>query len=73
MALRYALRLLASDPCREDAHRLVMRCHVRLGERSQAFRQYQTCERMLSEEFGVHPEPLTVSLFEQVRTSPGAI
>jgi DNA-binding SARP family transcriptional activator len=50
-----------------------MRCHVRLGERAQAFRQYQICERMLAEEFGVRPEPLTVSLFEQVRTSPGAI
>jgi DNA-binding SARP family transcriptional activator len=73
MALRYALRLLANDPCREDAHRLVMRCHVRLGERAQAFRQYKTCERTLAEEFGVRPEPLTVSLFEQVRTAPGAI
>lgn len=73
MALRYALRLLANDPCREDAHRLVMRCHVRVGERAQALRQYQTCERMLAEEFGVRPEPLTESLFEQVRNSPGAI
>ena len=29
--LAYALELLQHDPCREDAHRLVMRCHVRLG------------------------------------------
>lgn len=72
-ALRYALRLLTHDPCREDAHRLVMRCHVRLGERAQAFRQYQTCQRMLDEEFGVRPEPLTESLFEQVRTAPGTV
>lgn len=72
-ALRYALRLLSYDPCREDAHRLVMRCHVRLGERAQAFRQYQVCQRMLDAEFGVGPEQLTQSLFDQVRTSPGAI
>jgi DNA-binding SARP family transcriptional activator len=72
-ALRYALRLLTHDPCREDAHRLVMRCHVRLGERAQAFRQYQTCRRMLDKEFGVRPEPLTESLFEQVRTAPGTV
>jgi DNA-binding SARP family transcriptional activator len=72
-ALGYALRLLAHDSCREDAHRCVMRCHVRLGERSQAFRQYQTCRRMLAEEFGVRPEPVTEALFEQVRTSPGTV
>lgn len=72
-ALRYALRLLAHDACREDAYRLVMRCHVRLGERAQAFRQYQTCRRMLAEEFGVRPEPLTETLFEQVRTAPGSV
>lgn len=72
-ALEYALRLLGHDSCREDAHRLVMRCHVRLGERAQAFRQYHTCRRMLADEFGVRPEPLTESLFEQVRTSPGAV
>lgn len=73
MALRYALRLLSQDPCREDAHRLVMRCHVRLGERAQAFRQYEICRSVLRSEFGVSPEPLTEALFDQVRTSPGQI
>jgi DNA-binding SARP family transcriptional activator len=72
-ALRYALRLLSYDPCREDAHRLAMRCHVRLGERAQAFRQYEVCRRMLAAEFGVGPEPLTEALIDQVRTSPGTI
>lgn len=72
-ALRYALRLLSNDPCREDAHRLVMRCHVRLGERAQAFRQYRTCRHMLDTEFGVRPEPLTEALFDQVRAAPGSI
>jgi DNA-binding SARP family transcriptional activator len=72
-ALRYALRLLRHDPCREDAHRLAMRCHVRSGRRAQAFRQYRTCEQMLQVEFGVQPESLTVALFDQVRTAPGSI
>jgi DNA-binding SARP family transcriptional activator len=72
-ALTYALRLLSHDPCREDAHRLVMRCHVRLGERAQAFRQYQTCRRLLRDEFGAHPELLTVELFDQVRTVPESV
>ncbi len=29
----YARRLLSEDPCREDAHRLMMRCYVRQGAR----------------------------------------
>ena len=61
--LEGALRLLALDPCREDAHRLVMRCYVRLGERAQALRQFRVCERILRGEFdappeGGHPGPL---------------
>ena len=37
-----AWRLLGHDPCREDAHRVVMRCYVRRGERAAALRRY-TC------------------------------
>jgi len=73
VALRYALRLLAHDPCREDAHRQVMRCHVRLGERAQALHQYRLCQRILAVEFGVLPEQITNALFDRVRLDPGAI
>jgi DNA-binding SARP family transcriptional activator len=69
-SLRHALDLLALDPCREDAHRLAMRCHVRLGERAQALRQYQLCQQVLALEFGAQPEPATVDLYEVVRLDP---
>lgn len=69
-ALRRGLRLLAQDPCREDAHRLVMRCYARLGERAQALRQYQVCRRILAEEYGARPEPVTEALFDQLLTDP---
>lgn len=72
-ALHYAGRLLAADPCREDAHRLVMRCHVRLGERAQAMRQYRTCAKILDSEFGAQPEPLTDALFERIRLAPNTV
>ncbi|MCA1707978.1 MAG: hypothetical protein LC808_33765 [Actinobacteria bacterium] len=72
-ALGYARRLLSHDPCREDAHRLVMRCHVRLGERAQALRQYQTCRQLLAAEFGACPEPLTDALNERVRLDPDGV
>jgi DNA-binding SARP family transcriptional activator len=68
-----SLRLLAQDPCREDAHRLVMRCYVRRGERAQALRQYRICEEILRTEFEAVPEQVTTALFEQVRLDPGTV
>lgn len=73
LALEYALRLIARDPCREDAHRLVMRSHVRRGERAQALRQYRLCEHVLRREFDAEPEALTTELFEQIRLAPSSI
>lgn len=71
--LEYAARILLYDPCREDAHRLLMRCHVRRGERAQAFRQFRLCREILRAEFEAEPEPATLRLFEQVRLEPDGI
>jgi len=71
--LEYASRLLTVDPCREDAHRLVMRCYARRGERAQALRQYQVCETVLRSEFDAAPEPATQQLFDQIRLSPASV
>ena len=71
--LAYAQRMLAHDPCREDAHRLVMRCHVWRGERAQALHQYGVCVDLLRAAFATTPEPATVALFEQVRCDPGSV
>ena len=57
-----ALRLLAYDPCREDAHRMAMRCYVRLGQRAQAMRQYRICAEVLALEYDARPEELTEEL-----------
>jgi len=66
-------RLLAADGCREDAHRLVMRCHVRRGERGQALRQYRLCESILAGEFDAAPEPATLALYERIRLDPDGV
>jgi len=71
--LRVTLELLAADPCREDGHRIAMRCHVRRGERAQALRQYRLCRAILRAEFDAEPEPATVTLFDQVRLAPDSI
>jgi DNA-binding SARP family transcriptional activator len=69
-ALECALDLLSHDPCREDAHRMAMRCFVRLGVRSQGLRQYRTCCEVLALEFGAVPERATKSLYELIRLDP---
>jgi DNA-binding SARP family transcriptional activator len=69
-SLESALELLRTDPCREDAHRVAMRCYVRSGERAQALRQYQICRRVLELEFDAVPEPSTEALYELVRRDP---
>jgi DNA-binding SARP family transcriptional activator len=72
-SMAHALALLAHDPCREDAHRLVMRCHVRLGERSQAVYHYRTVQAILRGEYDAAPEPATTALFEQIRLNSQAV
>jgi DNA-binding SARP family transcriptional activator len=71
--LRYGLRLLSSDPCREDAHRIVMRCYLRRGERVQALRQFQLCAAILRAEFDTDPEQATLAFYEQIRTTPDSL
>ena len=68
-----ALRMLAVDPCREDAHRMVMRTYVRSGARAQALRQYRLCRLVLQDEFDASPEPATELLFNLIRTHPGDV
>lgn len=65
--------LLGHDPCREDAHRVVMRCYVRRGERAAALRHYHTCEQILRAEFDAAPELATTALFDQIRLQPSHI
>jgi DNA-binding SARP family transcriptional activator len=68
-----ALQLLGYDPCREDAHRLAMRCYVRIGQRAQALRQYRICREVLALEFDARPEESTEELYLLVRTDPGRV
>ncbi len=71
-ALDLAMRLLSVDPCREDAHRMVMRCYLQQGQRAQALRQYQLCETILHTQFDARPEPATSALYDQIRLDPAS-
>lgn len=63
----YLDRMLAVDPCHEDAHRLLMRVFACRGERALALQQYHLCARRLRELHGAAPAPATVALYEQLR------
>ena len=73
MSLDHAQRLIAKDPCREDAHRLMMRCYVYQGQRAQALRHYHFCQSVLNTEFAIAPEMATTALYEKIRQTPESI
>jgi LuxR family maltose regulon positive regulatory protein len=58
--------LLAQDQYYEVAHRELMRCYYRQGDRASAIRQYQACARILREEMGLSPMPETEKLYQLI-------
>jgi DNA-binding SARP family transcriptional activator len=61
--------ILQQDPCREDAHRLLMRCFAQQGRVHEALRQYELCSRALATTLGGGPSRATVELHHSIRTS----
>ncbi len=66
-AIAAARRLVALDPLREDAHRLLMRLLYESGDRVGALRQYQACEDILRSNLQVAPGVETRKLFQEIR------
>jgi DNA-binding SARP family transcriptional activator len=58
--------LVQRDPCRENAHRRLMRCFTRQGQPHLALRQYHACVEALDQELGVDPDPATAALAQQI-------
>ena len=59
--------MLAEDDCREDAHRRLMRCYSRQGQRNLALRQYHLCAETLARVLDVSPMQETVALYNDIR------
>ena len=60
-------RIIEKDPCREDAHRRLMRCYSRQSQPHLALIQYRACVRALADQLGVGADPLTTRLHDQIR------
>lgn len=61
--VRWGRMTLACDPCREDAHRLLMRSYSRMGQRAIALRQYRQCVDALRRELDALPEAESDALY----------
>ncbi len=66
-AAGYAARQLAMEPCREEAHRQLMRALAISGQRGAALAQYQSCRRLLADELGVEPDAETTALYQRIQ------
>jgi DNA-binding SARP family transcriptional activator len=60
-------RAIAHDPYLEAAHRELLRCYARQGERGQAVRHYRALVERMRDELGVSPAPETTALVERLR------
>lgn len=60
-------RLVAVEDLREDAHRRLMLCLSRMGQRDRALRQYDRLVTLLEEELDAEPEAATRELAERIR------
>jgi DNA-binding SARP family transcriptional activator len=69
-AIQAALAAIRLEPLRESAHRTLIEVHLAEGNRSEAWRQFQRCRRLLREELGVDPSDSMRFLLEH---SPGPV
>jgi len=65
--IAYTERILALEPCQEEAHRQMMSALALNGQREAALRQYQACHRALAEELGIAPQEETTGLYQRIR------
>jgi DNA-binding SARP family transcriptional activator len=65
-AIRLGRDLLRHDPLREHIHRALMECHLAMGDRPSALRQYAACVRSLRDELDIEPMEETERLRERI-------
>lgn len=65
-ALLIGQQILRQDPLLEHVHRAVMMCHLQIGNRASAVRQYRTCVDVLASELGLPPMAKTIELIDRI-------
>jgi len=70
-AINYCRKFLALDNTNETIYRLLMHCHISLGERGPALKVYNEVVQVLQKEIGVDPMPETTELAHQIEQLEG--
>ncbi len=55
LAIEAALAVVAAEPLRESAHRVLIDAHVSMGNRFAALRQFDRCRALLAADLGLQP------------------
>lgn len=71
-AIRSLEHRLSMDPACEPAHRNLMELLARVGRRSDALRQYETCRESLARSLGMEPSAETTQLYHTLQRSGAA-
>ena len=66
-AINLCKTILEKDNCREDVHQRLMKCYIRLGQRTQALRQFKKCQDTLRTELQVEPTRRTLELLNEIK------
>jgi len=69
-AKRFALLALHHDRANERAHQHLMFCHLAVGDRAAALRQFESCRTAMEEELGVDPSDATYKLYDWIQRAP---
>ena len=72
-AIGCARQLMAADPLREEAFRLLMRLYSFVGDRARAIRTYEECTAVLQRELGVVPDPATRAVYDGLLAAPAPL
>jgi len=62
----YCQKILANDPCHEEAYRWLIRCYTRMGQRHRARQWYNLCVTTLKRELDDVPDCETTNLFHKL-------
>ena len=62
----YSQKILANDPCHEEAYRWLIRCYTRMGQRHRARQWYNLCVTTLKRELDDVPDRETTNLYHKL-------
>jgi DNA-binding SARP family transcriptional activator len=60
-------KIVQKEDLQEEAHRRLMLCRARMGQRAEALRHYERLVRLLAAELDAEPEEETTALYDRLR------